>query len=77
MSGSNGCVKSKIFCDEMWNGGLLIELPLLDEGESIELQMTVPSFGELDGEFTIEDRSHTYNSERVGYIQRLVITPSE
>lgn len=72
----SGYLKSKIFCDSIWEGGILIELPRLFEGEEISLQLTIPDFGALDGPFKVNRVKHSYDGENgKGYTQLVYLKP--
>ena len=73
--GNNGCVKTKMFCDEMWEDFLLIDLPPQKEEDKIHLKMTVPSFGKLNGTFQIVKKKQVYNAKESGYVQHIHIQP--
>lgn len=77
MTQQKGCLKTEIHCDQMWEGGILLHLPRLSPGETIEIEMTVPDFGELAGEFYIESVDHKYTAKGTGYRQVLEISPNE
>lgn len=71
-----GLVKTKLFCDDMWEGGMVIELPPQRSGQRLFLDMTVPSFGALEGWFDVVDVEQRYLADHGGYRQHVYIDPS-
>jgi hypothetical protein len=69
---------TKVFCDQIWDGGMIMTLPRLEEEEEIHLSMTVTSFGEIEGWFNIQKVKHTYDGEgRTGYTQHVYVQPKD
>lgn len=68
-------VPTELRCPSLWGApSFKIELPLLGEGTVIYLKFTISWFGEIEGDFEIQEVTHYYGAH-TGYIQKIRVKP--